>query len=342
MSLEAPELLPQIDELKTLVQNAHIVVIVQADNPDGDSLGSALALEQILGDMGKQPYLYCGVDMPTYLHNFEGWDRVQRELPTNFDLSIIVDTSADSLLDSLRRSHQEPKLASKPCLVIDHHPVESTIHYASLVYCQKAVATAELIYEIAHHYNWKLNDQANRLIVSGILSDSLGLTSEATTARSIYIVAALVNEGVNLAELENRRRELMRKSPDLLSYKGQLLQKIEYFDEGKIATVTIGWDEIQKYSHEYNPSMLVLDEMRLVENVCVAIAFKVYGDGKITGKIRTNIGSGVADKLAEHFGGGGHTYASGFKVSNGKSIDDIKHECISVCSQLLRAMHEQG
>jgi nanoRNase/pAp phosphatase (c-di-AMP/oligoRNAs hydrolase) len=55
-----------------IIKDAQRIVILQADNPDGDSLGSALALEHILADMGKEPLLYCGVDMPPYLQYLEG------------------------------------------------------------------------------------------------------------------------------------------------------------------------------------------------------------------------------------------------------------------------------
>jgi len=64
----------EAERIKTLLDGAKRVVIVQADNPDGDSLGSALALEHIFGDMGKEPFLYCGVDIPSYLSYLPGWD----------------------------------------------------------------------------------------------------------------------------------------------------------------------------------------------------------------------------------------------------------------------------
>ena len=94
------------------------------------------------------------------------------------------------------------------------------------------------------------------------MSDSLGLITPATSARSIAIVSELVARGVSLSELDNNRRKLMRKSTQLVKYKGELLQRIEYFHDNQIATVTIPWDEIKKYSPEYNPSMLVIDDMR--------------------------------------------------------------------------------
>src|SRR5687768_3476893 len=109
---------PEAAEIQHILDDAKRIVIVQADNPDGDSLGSALALEQILGDLGKEPLLYCGTIIPTYLTYLAGWDRVETELPQQFDVSIIVDTSAGGLLEHLERSGKKRMLAIKPCIVI--------------------------------------------------------------------------------------------------------------------------------------------------------------------------------------------------------------------------------
>lgn len=325
----------KFDAFKQVLDKANKIVVIQADNPDGDSLASALALEQILGDLGKDPVLYCGVDIPTYLRYLPGWDRVSKELPGQFDASIIVDTSAIGLLETLEGNKQVGWLASKPAVVIDHHAVENSISFASVVINEPAVATGEIIYEIAKEFGWELNHTAKEMLAISILADSLGLISEGTTARSIHIIAELVDGGVKLAELENARREMMRKSPELTRYKGELLQRVEYFANNRIATITIPWEEIEKYSHAYNPSMLVLDDMRLTENTDIAIAFKTYRDSRVTAKIRCNFGKTIGAKLAEHFGGGGHPYASGFKVTDGRPFNEVKSECIQKATELL-------
>lgn len=325
----------EAEQIRSFVDGAQRIVIMQADNPDGDSLGSALALEQILHGMGKEPILYCGVDIPSYLTYLPGWDRCSKDLPHQFDASIIVDTSALSLFEQLEKTGQKGWVAAKPCLVIDHHAVENSISFANIVCNQQAVATGEIIYELAKQLGWPLNQAAKDMLVTSIMSDSLGLVSEGTSARSIHIVGELVEQGVNLAKLESNRRELMRKSPELVKYKGELLQRIEYHSDNRLATVTIPWAEIEKYSPLYNPSMLVIDEMRYTTGVQVAVSFKLYNDGHVTGKIRCNLGYGIAGKLAEHFGGGGHPYASGFKITDGRPFNEIKSECISYTTQLL-------
>ena len=55
-----------LSDAKKLIENASTIVVVQAENPDGDSLGSSIALEEILGDMGKHVTMYCPVDIPRY------------------------------------------------------------------------------------------------------------------------------------------------------------------------------------------------------------------------------------------------------------------------------------
>jgi phosphoesterase RecJ-like protein len=333
---------PEAEQIKKILDSAQRVVILQADNPDGDSLASALALEQIVGDMGKEPFLYCGVDIPSYLSYLEGWDRVSKELPTKFDASIIVDTSADSLFEKLEQTKQKSWVATKPVILIDHHATEASITFANVSCNYPAVATGEVIYELAQQLQWPLNLTAKSRLVTAIMSDSLGLTTEATTARSIHIVAELVEGGVSIAGLENQRRQLMRKSPELVRYKGELLQRIEYTPDNRVATVTISWEEIQKYSPFYNPSMLVIDDMRLTTGTDVAIAFKLYNDGHITAKIRCNYGFGIAAKLAEHFGGGGHAYASGFKVQDSRPFSELKKTCINKATELLDMLATNG
>src|SRR3990167_7929502 len=176
-------------QISEIIQNASKVVVIQADNPDGDSLASSLALEQILHEMGKEPHLYCGIDIPDYLKHLPGWDRVSKHIPSQLDASIIVDTSAFSLLEKLEQSEHRGWIAAKPVIVLDHHSdVPCDIPYAKVVINDnEAVATGEVIYKLATELQWPLNLQAKTHIASSILSDSLGLTSEGTTAGTYRI-----------------------------------------------------------------------------------------------------------------------------------------------------------
>jgi phosphoesterase RecJ-like protein len=324
------------DAAKQLIESAQKILIIQAENPDGDSLGSALALEEILGDLGKDVSLYCDVEVPKYLHYINGWDRVTNSFDTSADLAIIVDTTSDTLISkALLIPGARHFFESHSVLVIDHHTlVPSTLSFEHTLLNVEAVATSELLYYFATEAGWEINAQAAENMFAAIQADSLGLSTQHTTARSYLAAAELVKLGASPYELESRRREFIKKSADILKFKGELINRIEYFLDGKLAVVHVTWEDIQKYSDQYNPSVLVLDEMRLVIGVEVAIAIKTYPDGKLTGKLRSN--QPVSDVIAGFFGGGGHAFSAGFRVY--ESIDTIMPELLNAADKALQGL----
>lgn len=315
------------------VKNKNRVCVIQAENPDGDSLGSAIALDYLFPD--KDISLYCPVDIPKYLHYFGDWSRVTNEFDFKADGYIIVDTAAEVLLSKLLDDAAiRNKLYSAPVLVIDHHETPDDIEFPHESIIEIRPACAELIYSIAKDQNIEIDVKAAEAIFQGILSDTLGLTSSSVTAETFEIAADLTRLGAVISDLEDRRREFMKKSPRILDYKADLIKRIEYSLDGELATVHIPWDDIREYSDEYNPNVLILEEMRLVEGVKVAVAVKTYPDGKVTGKIRTASGVPIAEKIAEYFGGGGHPQAAGFRTYD-TTYEEVVHDLIKIIPEML-------
>jgi phosphoesterase RecJ-like protein len=322
-----------------MLNQAQRIVVIQAENPDGDSLGSALALEEIFGELGKEVSLYCPVEIPKYLRYVKGWDRVSTEFDTKADLAVVVDTSADVLLSKvLETPGVRHYLETHPVLVIDHHTTDSTLSFENTMLAdEKAISTSEVIYKLAKQAGWKINQRAAENLLVAQLADSLGLSIDTVTPESYRIAAELTELGAHVSVIEERRREFMKKAPEILQYKGELIQRIEYYLDGKLALVHIPFEDIEKYSDKYNPSVLVLDEMRLVENVQVAVAIKTYPDGKLTGKLRSNIP--ISETIAGYFGGGGHPYAAGFRVY--EDYDKIVAELVTATDNALNEkLHE--
>lgn len=322
------------EQFKKSVEEAQNITIIQAENPDGDSLGTALALEEILEELGKKVHLYCPVDIPKYLRYAKGWDRVSGEFNHSDDLYIIVDTASKTLLDKALVPENLAQLEKKPVVVLDHHKTESDLPFEHTLVSEPAVATSELLFKIAHESGWQVNPQAAENMLLAMLSDSLGLTSEAITVDSLQTVTDLMKHGASIAAIEAARREYMKKSARILEYKGKLLQRVEYFLDGQLALVHVPWAEIEEYSDAYNPGALVIDEMRLVENVKLAVVLKTYPDGKLTGKLRANPEAKIAEAVAGYFGGGGHPYAAGFRVF--EEYDKIVEELITATDKALK------
>jgi phosphoesterase RecJ-like protein len=309
------------------------ICIIQAENPDGDSLGSAISLDYLLE--GKEVSLYCPVDIPKYLHYFKDWSRVTNEFDFRADGYIIVDTAAAILLSKLLDdSAIKNCLYTKPVFVLDHHETADDLDFPHESIIEVLPSCTNLIYKIATAENITINKDAAEAIFQGLLSDTLGLTSSSVTAETFEVAAALSKLGANVSELEEARREFMKKSPRILDYKADLIKRIEYSLDGTLATVHIPWDDIREYSDEYNPNVLILEEMRLVEGVQVAVAIKTYPDGKVTGKIRTSTDAPIAEKIAGYFGGGGHPFAAGFRTYD-TTYDDVVRDLVNIVPQFI-------
>ena len=321
------------NKFRDFLEGKHKICIIQAENPDGDSLGTALALDYLLSD--KEISLYCPVDIPKYLRYFTDWSRVTNEFDYKADGYIIVDTAAEVLISKLLDDTAiRNRLYSAPVFVLDHHETEDDLGFPHESIIEIRPACAELVYRIAKELKMDIGKEAAEAIFQGILSDTLGLTSDAVTAETFEIAADLTKLGANVAELEDRRREFMKKSPRILDYKADLIKRIDYSLDGVLATVHIPWEDIREYSDEYNPNVLILEEMRLVEGVRVAVAVKTYPDGKVTGKIRTVHDAPIAEKIAGFYGGGGHPYAAGFRTYD-TTYEAVMADLVKLVPELL-------
>ena len=316
------------------IKDKHKICIIQAENPDGDSLGSAISLDYLLSD--KDISLYCPVDIPYYLHYYQDWSRITNEFDYHADGYIIVDTAASLLLSKLLDdSAINNRLHSAPVLVIDHHETEDDLDFDHQTIIEALPSCTDVIYRIAKFNKLEVSKEAAEAIFQGLLSDTLGLTSASVTADTFRTAAELTELGADIADLEDRRREFMKKSPRILDYKADLIKRIEYSLDGVLATVHITWDDIVEYSQEYNPNVLILEEIRMVEGVRVAVAIKTYPDGKVTGRIRCASDAPIAEQIAGYFGGGGHALASGFRTYD-TSYEEVVRELVKIVPELLQ------
>lgn len=341
------------DTFSDFVKGKKRISIIQAENPDGDSLGSALALDFLLKDV--EISLYCPVDIPKYLRYYDDWSRISNEFDFNADGYIIVDTASEILLSKvLEDPAVRNRLSRSPIFVLDHHESEDDLTLAHQGLIQSLPACCDLIYRIAREQGLLSSakdyallsetDQAREkkaceYLYYGILSDTLGLSSASVTAETFATISDLVAHGLSVFDLDEKRREFSKKSPRILSYKADLIKRVEYYLDGTLATVHIPWDDISNYSDEYNPNVLILEELRMVEGVEVAVAIKTYPDGKVTGKIRSTIP--ISTEIAEYFGGGGHPYAAGFRTYD-ISYEDVVHELVTAITSVKKSQEGQN
>src|SRR5690606_15438866 len=111
-------------------------------------------------------------------------------------------------------------------------------------------STGELIYSIAKSIGWPLPKDAAEFIMTSILADTMGLTTNNTTADTYRVMAELVESGVSRPRLEEQRRAFNKMQPVIFKYKAELIERTEIIDD-KLAIVVIPQQEINDYSPLY-------------------------------------------------------------------------------------------
>lgn len=326
-----------IEQLAKLVEQAQTILVLQPEKPDTDSLGTSLAFEQILGDLGKEVVMYCQDPIPGYLRIFDGWDRVVDKFPAKFDFTIAVDFGDPQQMDRTLAKHGST-LMSKPFVVFDHHKHRKPMAFPSIdIIDAESAAAGELVAKVCQELGWKVNEAAAKAIIPSIMADTLGLSTPTTTANTIETVAQMVRNGANMSELRRRREKAEALEPEILALKGRLLGQVEYYDEGRIAILVVTPEELNKYAAVHDPADLVNQEMRTVKGVQIAAVLRDYDSTLYGRKIKISMRANlpIAAKAAEHFGGGGHDQAAGCTVE-GRPVQEVKKELVEVISQLTK------
>ncbi|HSH31978.1 MAG TPA: DHH family phosphoesterase [Candidatus Saccharimonadales bacterium] len=325
-----------VAKLGQLVTDASIILILQPDKPDGDSVASALALEELLADMGKTIHHFCAGRVEPYLGYLPGWDRISDEWPGRYDLSLAVDIAGDALIPRLLEQHK-PQLLTKPAAVLDHHTSDIKLSFASLeVFDAAAAATGELIYLVAKKLHWPINQRAAEYLIASIQADTLNLSTPSTSTRTVAAFARLVKQGnVSLSSLSRRFRDATALDPDIMQLKGRLLAQVEFYADSQLAVLVVSGDLLKQYRQRTSLSAIVFNDMLHVRGVKIAAVMNDYGT-LVRVLLRARVP--IAAELAEAYGGGGHPMAASF-ASNDKTLPEIKQDCIQLAARLLQ-QHE--
>jgi phosphoesterase RecJ-like protein len=321
-----------LKKLNDLVGSAKTILILQPEKPDTDSLTSSLALENILGDQGKEIVLYCKDPIPKYISYFSGADRIVDEFPNNFDFTILVDTGGPQMLTRTLESYG-PKLQKKPFVIVDHHANRSSMPFETIDIIEpSATSTCELVVDIARNLDWKISAEAASLIVPGILADTRNLSIQATTPKTVRTVADMMEAGADLFAIHSAYREADALIPELLELKGRLLSRMELFADGKIALIVVTPEELKQFADIHDPADLIVYEMQWAKGVEIAVVMRNYGT-KI--KVSTRANMPVAAQACGEFGGGGHDRAAGCQI-NDTPIAEAKANFVKVLTQKIK------
>ena len=289
-------------ETGELLKAAKKLVIVSHVSPDGDTLGSSLALMHALCMLGKEVIMNVDDDISTvysFLPGIAEYRRFAPEESVDADLLVIVDASSAD-----RAGNALDVVKSPAVLNIDHH--KTNTRFADYLYLDSdAAATAEIIYSLLLEMGIKLTRDIATCIYEGIYTDTGSFKYSNTTSNTLKTAADLLNYGVNPSLISDNMELKSRSQVEMLR---KVLETLTFLKNGKIAYIEI---PLELYNHNVETDAFI-SYPRYVEGVEIALLFKQV-EANLT---RVSFRSKEIDvaKVALSFGGGGHKKASGCSI----------------------------
>lgn len=316
-----------------LIRAADKILLAGHISPDGDTVGSTLALYHILRKMGKQPQVVFQDDIPQYLRFLPGVDEIIKPAEIDFtpDLLMLVDCAT---LNRTGDGWFEQLLPNRPLLILDHHAMRDDIPATSLI-DPKLAATAELVFWLAEALGVEIDLDIARCIYTAINTDTGGFRFTNTRVHTFEIAAKLRAVGVSLEEMRIQLFE-SRSLPNL-KMMGLAMLNMEQSDDKKLVWSVMDYATKESLGARPGDTDSIAGETMMVEGVKVGVFFDERRDleerpiVKISFRGRNGYNVGA---LAAQFGGGGHLAASGCTVSG--TVAEILPQVLAAARELIR------
>ncbi|HUS83863.1 MAG: bifunctional oligoribonuclease/PAP phosphatase NrnA [Anaerolineales bacterium] len=305
-----------IEMARAAINAAQRVIILSHERPDGDAVGSLLALTLSLERVGKNvtPVLLEGV--PSRFRFLPGADKVKTDIPSDGDLLILVDAS-----DLQRTGFPIKTLPRQPDINIDHHPTNTDFALINIVNHQ-ASATTEILYDIIPQLGLEIDTEVATNLMTGLITDTIGFRTDSVTSRTLEIASELVGIGAPMAEIY--ARTLNQRSFVSAQYWGRGLNRLERENGILWTSLTVEDRELVGYPGSDDADLVNL--LATIEGIQVVLIFIEQVGGKVKVSWRSRPGVNVAE-IAFSFGGGGHEQAAGATIEGG--MQEIKERVLT-------------
>ena len=289
------------------IGRAQQIGLVGHVRPDGDALGSIIALALAARNVGKDAVASFG-------EPFVAGDELRfldqtvlvppSRFPTNLDLAIICDTGVLDRIGSVGPAVE----TAKRILVIDHHVTPGTVGDVRLVDPQ-AAATTQLVFELLHRLGWEITKRIAEALYAGLVTDT-GRFQYSSTSPAVHRMAAdLLVAGVEPAQIG---QQLYEETPfGYFTVVAHVLGRARLDIDAGLVWSVLGKEDLDAGGVPWEAADPLIDLLRLAREAGVACLLKELRPGVVKGSLRSR---GVVDvaEIASAFGGGGHRNAAGF------------------------------
>jgi bifunctional oligoribonuclease and PAP phosphatase NrnA len=305
-----------INDAISLLRKSRNIGITYHTSPDGDSLGSSLALMQGLRKLGKQAYILSRDNVPEVYSFLPFIDEVNNAAASPskaLDCIVVLDCgNFERISANLNTGFNQYVLAN-----IDHHMSNSL--YGDLNFVDtSASAVGEIIYKLLKSLNVEVDRDIAICLYTSILSDTGGFKHSNTTNNTHIIAGELIKTGFDFSELH--RLLFQNKKFKSLKLHGKIIENMYLLHKESICIMKLTKSMLEDLSMQTSDTSDIISLGVDIDTVEVAALIKESDDGvKISLRSKSLVD---VRKIAELFGGGGHTRASGLSIST--NIDDAE------------------
>ncbi len=319
--------------LNNLIVKHQKFILTTHINPDGDAIGSEIAMTEYLRSLGKEVHIVNNSSIP---NNYKFLDRNKEiivyaeaehhQLVAAADVYLIVDISD---WDRLRRIGQIIKTLPAPKICIDHHHINYNFADIDIIY-EEASSTGEIIYEFLTAMKYSIRGATADALYTCILTDTGSFRFSNTTARTHHVASELLNAGVNAKAIYNLVYEQNSKSK--MALMGEALRNLNYECGGRLAWFVLSQEMFDSCQASHWDTEGFPEIPRTIDGVDVSLMFTELDSDKVKVSLRSK-GEIVINHIAEKFGGGGHHYAAGALVN--KNLSETIPIVLTEIKQLL-------
>ncbi|MDD4335582.1 MAG: bifunctional oligoribonuclease/PAP phosphatase NrnA [Desulfotomaculaceae bacterium] len=313
-------------DIAAALKRAESVVVCGHVMPDGDSLGSVLALGLTLESMGKKVTM-AGPDPSPAIYDFlPGLDKYRVGLPSDigFDTLVILDCSAP---ERLGPGFQGLLSGETDIIILDHHAGSSCFGKYRYV-DPAAAAVGEIIYDLIIEMGLEINRDVAVCLYTAIVTDTGSFQYDSTTPGTHRRIANLMEIGVPASQINIRIYE--EKPRAVFQLLCSALSTLTTSSCGKVSWMTVTRETLKKSGAVDEHAEGLVNYAKSIRGVEIGILFREIEEGSYKLSFRSKDAIDV-NKLAELFGGGGHPHASGCTVQGdlNKIIDQVVFAALS-------------
>lgn len=353
-------------DILSIIETSKKVLIATHENPEGDAITSVIATGMFLKSLGKEVFLYDKDSIPNNLKFLPWVDKFYHEFPKEpIDLLVVVDCGEFSRIGS----NYEQVAGINKIINIDHHYTNTGFGHVNLV-IPDASATGEVLFYLflaagaqangltyspyESFLSGKLNEplpseQNNRSMVLSKIDDDIALCLyisiltdtgsfhySSANKRSFYICSVLNEYNIDPSVIATEVFET--KPAEMYMLLGKSLSTLDFFSEGRIASMVGTKKMVREVMDDVDGNKIpglyenFVNYPRSIQGVEIAIFFREISPNEFRLSFRSKSYANVA-VVAEKFGGGGHKYAAGCKISG--DLEEIKKEVYKYCEEVL-------